>query len=559
MEILQIKNLTFSYPEASVPAVKNLNIQVNNGDFVVVCGVSGCGKSTLLRLIKKEVSPYGRKEGEILFEKKSVDTLNDRTSAGQFGFIFQDPDSQIVTDYVWHELAFGLENLGYDKGFIRRRVAETASYFGIEEWFNKRTFELSGGQKQTVNLAGIMAMQPKVLLLDEPTAQLDPIAASGFISTLKKLNRELGLTVILAEHRLEDVFPVADKVLLMDGGEGVYFGAPEKINEFFAENPRHPMVKALPSATRIFNSLEGKGTAPLSVRDGRTYLTENFNNRYTRIEEKSFVHSDKKAVELKDVCFRFEKNSPDVIKNLSITVYRGEHFCILGGNGAGKTTALNLIGGALKAYRGKIFIKEKKIQSYKGNSLYLNNLSLLPQNPRLLFLSKTVKEDMEQVCEGLGFSKEETEKTILEISERFGISPLLEMHPFDLSGGELQKAALAKILLTKPDILLMDEPTKGMDAASKENISRILKDLKADGVTVLTVTHDVEFAAATADRCALLFDGDAVSVDTPDKFFAGNNFYTTAANRISAGFFENAVLCEEVAELCRINGKRTVT
>ena len=556
MEILQIENLTFSYPEASRPAIKDLSLSVNSGEFIVVCGETGCGKSTLLKLIKKEVSPYGDLKGSIVYKNTPIEKLSQRISASELGFIFQNPESQIVTDYVWHELAFGLENLGYDNGVIRRRVAEISGYFGIEEWFNKNTNELSGGQKQLLNLACVMVMQPDILLLDEPTAQLDPIAASNFINTLQKLNRDLGLTVILVEHRLEDVFPIADKVLLMDGGEGVYFGNPKGINKFFKKNPTHPMVSSLPSATRIFNMLECEGEAPLSVRDGNKYITNHYRNEYTSVEQETYVSSEDKVVELKNVCFRFEKDLPDVVRNLNLSAFRGEHLCILGGNGVGKTTLLNLISGVLKAYRGKIFINGKKIESYKGGSLYIDNIAALPQNPQTLFLSKTVIEDLEEVCSLLQYTKADSDRLINENLKKLGISHLAKNHPYDLSGGEQQKAALAKILLTKPKILLLDEPTKAIDSGSKATLKQIIDELKSENVAVLTVTHDIEFAASSADRCAFLFNGEVISVDTPDKFFSENNFYTTAACRISHGFFKNTILCEQVAKLCRINGEK---
>ncbi len=556
MEILHIKDLTFRYPEAENKALDNVSLSVSSGDFICLCGESGCGKSTLLKLIKKELSPFGEKKGKILYNNLPLQELDESTCAAEIGFVLQDPESQIVTDKVWHELAFGLENLGVGTEVIRRRVAEMASYFGIEDWFHKNTAELSGGQKQLLNLASVMVMNPKILLLDEPTAQLDPIAAANFIGTLQKLNRELGLTILIVEHRLEEVFPIADKVVLMQSGRILYADTVKGINTYFKANPTHPMIAGLPAAMRIFSLLGGSGDSPISVREGRNYITENYTNHIDAIERQAYSHSEKKAVELKDVWFRYQKDMPDVLRGVSLTVYEGEHFCILGGNGTGKTTTLNVIAGLNKAYRGKVEIGGQKISTYSENSLYIRNIALLPQNPQTVFLEKTVREDLLEICKTMKYNSEESERKISETAQKLGIIHLLDSHPYDLSGGEQQKAALAKTLLLQPKILLLDEPTKGIDAYSKQTLSAILSKLKEEGITIITVTHDVEFAASEADRCGLFFDGELVSSATPTEFFSENSFYTTAANRISRGYFKNTVLCEEIAELCKLNGKK---
>lgn len=558
MEILQIKNLTFKYPVAAKSALNNVSLSVEQGEFIVICGESGCGKSTLLKLIKRELSPFGEQSGKILYNKTELSDVDGRTSASEIGFVLQNPESQIVTDTVWHEIAFGLESLGYPSSVIRRRVAEMASYFGIEEWFHKKTTELSGGQKQLLNLASIMAMNPKLLLLDEPTAQLDPIAASDFISTLQKINRELGLTILLVEHRLEEVFSISDRVLLMDTGRLLYTDSPKKIGNYFKSNPKHPMIAGLPAAMRIFDLLDEQGDCPITVKEGRSFVAKNYRNNIDTVEIQPYSHSDDKALEVKDIWFRYERDLPDILKGISLTVYKREHFCILGGNGTGKTTALGVIAGLLKAYKGKVLINGKKLNSYKSNLLYRRNIALLPQNPQTVFIENTVKEDFSEICKTMNYKKEEAENKISEVCEKLGIIHLLHMHPYDLSGGEQQKTALAKMLLSEPEILLLDEPTKGIDAYSKLTFSEILKRLKEDGITIVTVTHDVEFAASNADRCGMFFDGELISVDTPTAFFSENSFYTTAANRISRGYYKNAILCEEVASLCRTNGRKEV-
>ncbi|MBQ4105198.1 MAG: ATP-binding cassette domain-containing protein [Clostridia bacterium] len=555
MEILQVKNLSFRYPEAQTKALKNINFSVSEGDFCLLCGESGCGKSTLLELLKRELQPFGERQGEVLYQGISTDKLPADKSASDIGFVLQNPDAQIVTDKVWHELAFSLENLGYEQSIIHRRVAEMASYFGIESWFRQSTATLSGGQKQLLNLVSIMALNPRVLLLDEPTAQLDPIAASDFLSTLRKLNRDFGITVILAEHRLEEVLPNSDKVLIMDKGQLIYNNYPKNIADFFSRNPDHPMLFAMPSSMRIFTALNSLGECPLTVRDGRKFITENFANNTDALPATSYTPSKDKAVELKDICFRYEKNSPDVLRALSLCAYKGEHLCILGGNGTGKTTLLNIVAGLRKPYHGKVLIQNKNIKDYKSGSLYKDTLAMMPQNPEILFTENSLEEDLQACCKTMNLTKEDSSAKIKEIAEKLGIDKLLHMHPCDLSGGELQKAALAKLLLRSPQVLLLDEPTKGIDSHGKKNLIRILKTLTEKGITVITVTHDVEFAAESATRCALVFDAEVVSVDTPKNFFSQNSFYTTATSRMTRGFYKNAVLPEDAVALCRLNSK----
>ena len=487
-----------------------------------------------------------------------VEDLDARTSACEIGYVLQNPENQIVTDKVWHELAFGLENMGLPSSAIRLRVGEMASYFGIEEWFRSDTAQLSGGQKQLLNLASVMVMQPKVLILDEPTSQLDPIAAADFIATLQKLNRELGLTILLAEHRLEEVFPVADKVLILEEGRLLLYENPRDIAPALkALDPDHPMLQALPSASRIYGALDVDADCPLTVKEGRRFLSAHFSDAVKQLDKEPYRHKENAAAELRDIWFRYEKDSPDVLRGVSLKIYEGETYCILGGNGAGKTTTLNVLCGLHKAYRGHLIVNGKKMTDYRQGELYRNNIAFLPQNTQIVFLRDTVLEDFEEVCGTMEYSKEETAKKIGDLCDKLEISHLLKKHPYDLSGGEQQKCAIAKLLLLRPKILLLDEPTKGMDAFSKQGLLAILRDLKALGITTVIVTHDVEFAALCGNRCALFFDGEIVSEDVPEVFFALNSFYTTAANRIARHMYPNCVTCEDVVRLCRINGEKS--
>ena len=549
MEFLQVKNLSFTYPNRDEAALAGLDFSVERGSFTVLCGQSGSGKTTLLRLLKRELAPHGTQDGEILYCGVPLSALDDRRSAAEIGFVRQDPDEQLVTDKVWHELAFGLESLGLKNGDIRRRVGEMASYFGIQSWYHNDTDHLSGGQKQLLNLAAVMVMQPKLLLLDEPTSQLDPIAAADFIATLQKLNRELGLTILLSEHRLEEVFPVADRVIVMERGRPCLTGTPR---ELCGALRGHPLAQGLPSASRIWAGLDVPDVpCPLTVREGRELLETRFSDHSgARISVRPRPETPP-VLEAEGLCFRYEKDAPDVLRELSLSVRGGEIFALLGGNGAGKTTTLHLLAGLEKPYRGTIRVLAKKMKDYKNGALYRGCLSLLPQSPRTIFLKDSVREDYRQLLEAHGVKAAEQAEKIDAMAARLDIAPLLDRHPYDLSGGEQQKCALGKLLLTDPKILLLDEPTKGLDAEYKDRLRSLLHGLRAEGRTVVMVTHDVEFAAAVADRCALFFDGEVIADGAPNEFFSGNHFYTTAASRIARTVLPNAVLCEEVVALCR--------
>ena len=538
MELLKIENLTFTYPKMLSPAIKGLNLTVNEGEFVAVCGATGSGKSTLLRLLKRELSPLGEINGNIYYKGTEISDLDTKISASKIGFVMQNPEQQIVTDKVWHELSFGLENLGLDQKEIALRVCEMASYFGIEAWFEKSVSELSGGQKQLLNLASVMAMHPDVLILDEPTAQLDPIAATDFINTLKKLNTDFSLTVIIVEHRLEEVIPICDRLIVLKDGSVTHNGNPRKIIEKLDNNDY--IISAMPSSVRLYHSLSGEGDCPLTVREGKRFLQDNFSNEIISLPTAEYEHRENYALQFKEVFFRYERDLPDVLKGVNLDVFENEIFCILGGNGSGKTTTLNATAGLIKPYSGNIKIFGKKIKDYKNQTLYKNCLSMLPQDVGTVFLKNTVREEL---------SSAETEEL------PFDISCLFDKHPYDLSGGEQQLVALAKVLATKPKLLLMDEPTKGLDADKKSQIISILRQLKLKGVTVVIVTHDVEFAAECADRCASFFRGNIVSVDTPAEFFGGNRFYTTAASRMSRGIYEKAVTIEQIKTLVNLNSE----
>ncbi|WP_300386363.1 ABC transporter ATP-binding protein [Clostridium sp.] len=563
MDHIEIKDLSFAYPNSEKNVLDKINVNINEGDFILLIGESGCGKSTLLRHLKNEIAPHGKLEGDILYKGKSIKRLEQRESASEIGFVMQNPDYQIVTDKVWHELAFGLESLGIDSQTIRRRVAEMASFFGIQTWFRKDVSELSGGQKQLLNLASIMVMQPKVLILDEPTSQLDPIAATEFLETICKINRELGVTVIITEHRLEEVFSMADKIILMDSGKIIGYKSPKEIgNIIYNKDNKHSMFYSLPTPIRIYKSCNCIGESPLTIKESRDWVKKIFNDENKFYEEVSIDLIDNEnrkepIIELRDVWFRYEKSSPDILRGLNLNVYKNEILSILGGNGTGKTTTLGVISGNNKPYRGNVYINKKKIEKYKLSELFNKNLAVLPQDPQSLFIKSTLQDDLEEVFDRIKLSKDEKINKVQEVSELLGIKDLLKSHPYDLSGGEQQKAALAKILLLEPKILILDEPTKGLDGNFKKELGDIIRSLKEKDVTIVIVTHDIEFAAEISDRCLMFFDGDISSEGTPREFFCGNSFYTTCANKISRGILKDILKVEDMVDLWKFQNLRS--
>lgn len=546
MAHFDIQNLTFGYP-GEKDVLKGVNMRVERGEFIVLCGKSGSGKTTLLRHLKTVLSPHGKKTGEVLFDGTPIEQVSLRDQSAKIGYVMQNPDSQIVTDKVWHELAFGLESLGCDQATMRLRVAEMASYFGIQDWFHRSVSELSGGQKQLLNLASIMAMQPEALILDEPTSQLDPIAASDFLNTVRKINRELGTTVIITEHRLEDIFHAADRVIVMDEGEIIASDVPARVGAML-KNRNDDMFAAMPAPVRVFYGTGASGDCPLTVRDGRNWLSREMENiQSAQMEPEKPIDEDAEAaLKVKEIWFRYEKDSPDVLRGVSFEAPKGALFAIVGGNGTGKSTLLKAICGVCPPYRGKIELGGKKIRDFKRGELFRNNLSMLPQDPQSLFVKKSVREDLREM---LPLGDRDADAKIAAIAEKCEIAHLLDRHPYDLSGGEQQRAALAKVLLTNPKIMLLDEPTKGIDAFFKEKLARVLKKLIADGMAVIMVSHDVEFCARYADYVSMFFDGQILTTNTPRRFFARNSFYTTAANRMSRHVFPDAVTAEDVIEL----------
>ena len=543
MEQIRINDLHFTYPLCSEEALCGVDLSIREGEYVVLCGESGCGKTTLLRQLKPTAVPHGTLRGSVTVCGIRVQDMDLRTEAQTVGFVRQDPENGAATDKVFHELAFGPENLGMDSVQMRLRVAETASWFGMEDWFLRDTAALSGGQLQMLALASVLVMRPKIVLLDEPTSQLDPVSAANFLSVIDRLHRETGLTIILTEHRLEEVLPAADRVIVLDHGRVAADCTPRTIGSSVLRAV--PALRAcIPSAMRIADAVSPAESLPLTVRDGRQWLHARIPDvRTARIETPKPHVSAETAVRMRDVFFSYSKHEEDLLRGLSLDVPQGTIFALLGGNGAGKSTALRLASGLLPPRSGKVELFGQNVRRLKDAQFYRGLAAVLPQQPQTLFCEKTVRAELENTD---AHCWRETAQTL-------HLTALLERNPFDLSGGEQQKLALGKVMLTDPRILFLDEPTKGMDSGFKTEFASLLAQWKAQGKTVFLVSHDVEFCAKYADLCALLFDGTLASCAPPTAFFARSLFYTTAACRMARELFPEAVTDEEVIALCRAN------
>lgn len=538
MAVYEVNNLTFKYPKGKNYALKNISFKVEEGETVIVCGLSGSGKSTLLKCLKPALVPFaGELSGEIFFDGTPSKEMSNTEQAAKIGFVMQRPDNQIVTHKLWHEMAFAMENLGFDKEMMRLKVGEMCSYFGLSHLYERDVNTLSGGQKQLINLASVLAADPKVIILDEPTSQLDPISATEFLNVIKRINRELGITIIISEHRLEEVISFADKLLAIDKGRQVFFGGvKEGIKTIALKNQE--LFKSMPVGIKLYDRYSNGNDYPLDVCGSRIFLkkyTENKKISSAVIAQKPDREKKETAIKCSDIWFKYEKKGKDIIKNLSLEVYKGEIFSVLGANGSGKSTLLKCLCGIEKPYRGRIKAEGR------------NAAALLPQDPALLFLKETVIDELyESINKGkLGLSGKDKEK-IEEAVEFFKLDELLSMHPYDLSGGEQQKVALAKLLLKNPEIILLDEPTKGLDFSFKEKLQNTIKQLAKMGKTIIMVSHDIDFTAECSDRCAMLFNGEILSCSKPRDFFQKNRFYTTNASRIGRDIIPNAVFTDDI-------------
>lgn len=515
--MLKVKNLQFKYPEESLPILSNLDFEIKEGEFLLVIGTSGSGKSTLLRCLKPEIRPIGESAGEISFAGEPVEKMN----SCDIGFVFQDPDDQMVMDKVWHELAFGLENRNMPVDQMKHRVAEIVQYFKLQEIYDRPVDQLSSGQKQIVNLAAVMAMNPKILLLDEPTSRLDPFMAKQFLQFLKEIHDDFQTTIIMVEHRFEEVLPLSQKILWLDLGKMAAFGPKETVLEGLIQKD-HPLRLALPEYMRLTRSvlLTDKQMA-------NTYIQ----HHCWKVRPFSLPAKGDSFLQIRELSLDYDRHR--VLKDLSFELFKGEFFCLLGANGSGKSTFLHHL--AFQFGR-----KSSIYYEFKPMDKALNQkIVLLPQNPQVLFVHDTISEELE----GL-----ESAEVIEQWLKRFHLEAYRNHHPYDLSGGQQQLLALIKLLLLKPQLLLLDEPTNGIDASMKQTLGEILSDLKKQGLTILCVSHDLEFCAAFSDRCGLLFDGKIEAAEETRGFFKSNLFYTTSLGRMFRKLDSRILLAKDVEE-----------
>lgn len=530
MELIRVENFTFKYRGASVKTLDNMSFSAHEGELVLLCGGTASGKTTLLRSLKPEIAPNGVKSGKILFCGTELSSLDKRSSAREIGFVMQRPENQIVTDRVRSELAFGCENLSLSRAEIQRRIAEVSAFFNISELLGRSTDTLSGGQLQMLCLASVIAMKPRLLLLDEPTAQLDPIAAGEFIRDLYRITRELGVTVIVAEHRFTELLPLSDRVLFLEKGDLTEFDSPSSAAEVLVQSDC--LRESLPCGIRLraeHELLSKSVKPPLKFTDSRKMLSENFELKGRSLPKPNERCFSETAIHLKNIRFVYEKKSHDIISGASLSIKRGECFALLGSNGSGKSTLLSVISGIKKPYLGTIEILGQPLKKVR------DKIGLLPQDVRCTFLYDTVREE-------LGGDA---------VTDFYDFTSLLNMHPFDLSGGQAQLLGLAKLMRRGAEIVLLDEPTKGLDGSFKQRIIGIIRQLSQIGKTVVIVTHDTELAALTADRCGIFFDGEVMSVAAPQELFADGLFFTTEAARLSRGICSNVVTYDQLSEICR--------
>ena len=597
--IIQIRDLTFAYSAGDEPVLSDINIDIGIGEFVIIMGSSGSGKTTLLKMLKRNMIPAGRYSGRVYIYGKEADKLTDRENAAGIGYVSQDPDNQIVTDKVWHELAFGLENLGMDNVTIRKKVAEMSEYFGITGWYDREVSKLSGGQKQILNLASVMVMQPGILLLDEPTANLDPLAAIRFLDVVKRINQELGVTVVMVEHNLEHIYADADRIIAIDKGRVAANSSPKKAAADIIAAGSF-LIEGLPVASRLYSGYNKKNgnsvisynnvnidsnnkdnhilldEIPLTVKEGRRWYVNykkvygkditkdkdkinNFagksiindkvikkdvleednitgnknkkrigfikkNNLENKSSRKNTDNIENTVCQLKNVSYSYNKKLPYIIDGVDVSFKEGRITAILGGNGAGKSTMLKLIAGIIKPVSGKIISNKRII--------------MLPQDPKAVFTEVSVEEELAEVLMDKGngiynnMPMEDKREIVEQIIEEFGLNDIRKNNPYDISGGQQEKLAIAKVLLLKPEVLLLDEPTNGLDPYFKKTLGKLLKKINADGVTIIIVSHDLEFVDSFCDDVIMLFDRKVAAQDSIHKFLRDNMFYTTNYYRI---------------------------
>ncbi len=538
--MIEFRNYSFTYPGAEKKALEDINLSFSEGGFYLLIGASGSGKTTLLKSLKPAIAPHGEVSGDILYKGFGLNEMSPEDQAKRIGYVGQNPEEAIITDKVWHELSFGLESLGMSLGDMKLRVSEMADFFGLIDIFDRDTMNLSGGQKQLLSLASVMAMNPEVLILDEPTGQLDPLAASDFLHALHRINEELGVTVILSEHRLEEAFALADRVIMLDGGRIIKEAGRDVMADYLSSlGEDSTMYEGLPAYMKLHRELKMEGQTPVSLKAARIAFAEKYGDilKREKLSPLNSYSSLEAVMELRHGLFSYEGSDREILRDASLSVRGGQIYALLGANGAGKTTLLKAMTGSIDLEQGEIYYRGKKVNKKNPLPKGKGGVVMLPQDPKAVFTGIKVSEEL----------------TNEDWIKRLKLEDKLDMHPYELSGGEQQKLALGKALSMEPDILFLDEPTKGMDPLYKEMVADLLREETKKGLTVVMVTHDVEFAAKHADRCGLFFDGEVCKEGLAGSFFAGNTFYTTGVNKIVRNILPNSVTVKEVKSKCTMD------
>lgn len=540
MEILSMENLSFTYDKSvsDEPVFKNISLKAFEGDFILLCGPSGGGKTSLLRIIKASLMPAGKLEGHI-----SARVPDEKT-----GYVFQQPDSQLVMERVFDELIFGCENMGLSTSEINQRLSEVTAFLGIEELTEMECASLSGGQKQLINLASVMMMEPDILIFDEPLSQLDPISSTFFINMVKRLHDELGLTIIICEHELSDILPYASKVWFMDKGSVKEFLSADSFVSYIVNENKEYMCM-LPPLIRAAVSFDSSLCSyPYSVADFKKMnIPQEFLDSYiekTKVHRLDNTKSNMKAskgfnifkknteksngpIYGKNIYFKYDKNDRDILKGLNIHIPCNSIYAIIGGNGSGKSTLLSIMTGYRAPYRGKI-------KGIIHDCYPFTNAAYLPQNPLYMFTEERLFDEYLKLIHKYRFSAEKCRA----FSELFRSNPLfmplgnlLMQSASEISGGELQAAAILLLHMQKRPILLLDEPTNGMDSIFKKKLSAYFKELLEEGTTIIMVSHDLEFVSENATHCGVMYNGKIIASDECHKILKNNSFYTTSLFR----------------------------
>lgn len=504
---LRFEGFSYRYPAAEQWAIEGIDLTIDPGEFVLICGDSGSGKSSFLRAVSGLVPHHfgGEAAGEASISGQDLRDASAGALAAVCGSLFQDPESQTVMDSVRAEIAFPLENLGWEHAQIEIAVAETAQLLGVGGLLDRRTDELSGGELQRVVLAAALAARPAVLVLDEPTSQLDPVAADELLGTLTRLAHDHGTTVLLADHRVDRALSHADRVLLFDQGSVAIDAVP---TDFLGAILRAPQRRHLVPALAELFALAGIDALPLDVRDARRELERlGVDPCGLTLDAPAAASPESRAepvLELGSLGYRYPRAGREALNEVDLTIRRGERVVLLGGNGAGKSTLLQLAQGLREPGAGSVDAT--------------GEVALLLQNPNDYLIHTRVADEAP-----------------LESLERFGVDHLRDCDPRDLSGGQRQRVALAIVMQRRPALLLLDEPSRGMGAGDKRSLAGLITEIARSGTAVLVATHDVEFAALFAERAVLLGNGHVLADAPAREVLGGGWHFSTSTARLLAG------------------------